>query len=330
MKPKIALLATVIGALATNLQAQTAEVLAVQVSRLQTEMGGDYRGAIPNLFTNNLAVGNWNSGTAVLLKIPSPQNAWILPKAPRLVSFADDTGKDLNRVPEGAAADQFNRRTPVSFLTNGETGDMFVCVASLRAPAQAATKITGEIEIDYFAGSPAATVTEPIEPKAGTVLTVGPFTVKILEVRERTASEGPPPMPQTQLPPTMRGLPPEGKMPSPPPGFVIPPGAITPEQQAERTQSRQPEHVQSGKRMAVKCELITPEGSTWIPARLSVADSKNNITKIRPELLSNSSFTFTFTVRELAPFRIKLEAVNTANAPTAKIKFTTALGVSKE
>ena len=332
MNPKFALLATIIGALTTNLQAQSAEVLAVQVSRLETEMGGNYQGALPNLFTMNLAVGNWNSGTAVLLRIPSPQNAWILPKAPRLAAFVDDTGKDLNRVPEGAAADTFGKRAPVSFVTNSETGDMYVCVASLRAPAQAATKITGEIEIDYFAGNPAATVTEPIEPKVGTVLTVGPFTVKILEVRERTAGEmSQPPTHQMQLPPTMRGLPPEGTpMPTLPPGQTLPPGMMTPEQISERINARPVSQAKASKRIAVKCELLTPEGSTWIPARLSVLDARNNVTKFRPEILNNSGFTFTFSIKELTPFRIKLEAVNTANAPTAKIKFSTSLGVSRD
>jgi hypothetical protein len=332
MNPKITLLATfVIGALATNLRAQSAEVLGVQVSRLETSPMGNFKGALPgNLFTSNLSVDSWNSGTAVLLKIPSPRGARLLPQAPKLVSFQDDTNKDLARLPEGAASDPFNRRTPVTYVLNGETGDLYVCVASLRAPASNATKISGEIEVAYAAGDPVATVTEPITPEAGTVVAVGPFTVKVIEVRERTANENVPPMPQpSQLPPTMRGLPPEGKMPTPPPGFVIPPGAITPEQQAERTQNRPPVHTQTGKRMAIKCELITPEGG-WIPVKLSVSDSKGNVSKFSPELLGNGSFTFTFSVKEVAPFRVKLEAVNTSSAPSAKIKFNTTLGVARE
>jgi hypothetical protein len=281
------------------------------------------------MFASNLAVDNWNSGTAVLLRIPCPRGARLLPQAPKLLSFQDDTRKDLTRVPEGAASDPFNKRTPVSYVLHGESGDMFVCVASLRAPAQTATKVGGEIEIAY-SGEPVATVTEPIPAEVGTTVAIGSFTVKVLEVRERTASEGAPPMqPPTQLPPTMRGLPPDGKMPTPPPGFVIPPGAITPEQQLERTQIRQPAQIPQGKRMAIKCELTSPVDG-WIPVKLSVSDSKGNVSKFNPDLLGNGSFTFTFTVKEVAPFRVKLEAVNITNAPTAKIKFNTSLGVARE
>jgi hypothetical protein len=333
--PRQFLSAMLLGLLVSHAQAQTsegtAEVLGVQVSRLETSPMGSFKGTLPgNLFASNLAVENWNTGTAVLLRIPAPRGAWLLPQAPKLISFQDDTRKDLSRTPEGVAADPFNRRTPVTFVFHGDTGDMYVCVASLRAPSVSATKVGGEIEVAY-SGEPVATVTEPIAPEVGTVVAVGPFTVKVLEVRERTASEGPPPMQQpSQLPPTMRGLPPEGTpMPTLPPGQTLPPGAMTPQQLSERVQSRPPAQMQPSKRMAVKCELIAPAGG-WIPVKLSVSDSKGNVSKFSPELLGNSSFTFTFSVKELAPFRVKLEAVNTDKAPVARIKFSSSIGVSKE
>lgn len=280
----------------------TAEVLAVQVSRLPFGPFGAYEGKLPDRVNSfQLGVQNWNAGTAVLLRLPAPQNGRIAPTAPRLLSFADDAGRDLTKIPEGAPLDDSGRRKPISFEQNAATGELFIVIASMRAPSPRATRLAGEIELDLAAGAEAAKESQPVQPRAGEVAAVAPFTVKITGAKKREPGE-------------------ERKMHPEAPAWLA--------EQMKRTGAKdQPQDPG----VLVSFDLVTDAGTTWRATKIEAIDSEGKTWSfdVTPSATPTTP-SYSITVQKPNPIRFRVTAINTGAVQSVRVKFQTALGVGLE
>lgn len=281
----------------------TAEVLAVQVSRLPTGPFGNYDGQLPNSIPSfDLGVQNWNSGTAVLLRLPAPQSGRIAPTTPRLVTFADDAGRDLTKAPEGAPADDMGRRKPIAATSHPTTGELYITVASLRAPSPRATRIAGEIELDIAAGAEGAKESKPVQPRPGEAADLAPFTVTITAVKKREAGE-------------QRIMPPEA------PAWLA--------EQMKRPGMPGTQDQKQDPGVLVSFDLKSAPGP-WRAIKLEVRDSEGKTWSFDVTPTEKTNASYSITVQKPNPLTFKVTAINTVNVQPVRIKFNTALGVGVE
>lgn len=307
--------------LATVAHAQpTAEVLAVQVSRLPADPFQKHGGELPNtVFTFDMGLANWNSGTAVLLKLPASSTARIGPNEPRLLMFKDDTGADLTIQPVNAPEDTFQRRKPISLVTDTKTGDAYVVVASYRPTNPKATRIAGEFEVTMLSGAETTKTGAPIEPKPDAVADLSPFSVKITEVKQLAPGEKPelPGMPEPPMPPGAKRFPePPKVMDGRPPELADP----------SRPTSNEP-------RTKVSFNLRAEPNSQWLATKLEVmsADGKTNSFDTNSISPTHDNYgRFSITRPKASPLIFKVTAVNLGTSQTVTYKFVTGLGIGRE
>ncbi len=304
--------------LAAVAQAQpTPEVLAVQVSRLPADPFQKHGGALPDtVFAFDMGVQNWNSGTAVLLRLPASATARIGPGELRLVMFKDDAGTDLTIQPKDAPEDPFNKRKPVSLVIDKKTGDAYVVVASLRPTSSTATRVAGEFEVPVLSSNETHKTSSPIEPKPGAVADLAPFSVKITDVKELAAGEGPeiPTIPEPPIPPGAKRFPEPPKMSD---------GRPTELHDPSRPTSNEP-------RTKVSFNLCAEPGSQWLATKLEVKSADGKVTSFDTNSISDTHDNygrFSITRPKLSPLTFKVTAVNLGTSQTVTIKFMTGLGI---
>lgn len=277
----------------------TAEVVALQVSRLPVSSfsGFALEGALPEPATPfDLSVRNWNTGTAVLLRLPTS----VKVQSSRLVSLTDDTGKDLAKLPEGAAPND-DRIKPVSVTSAGN--ELFICVATRRAPSPKATRIAGELELTGITTTDTnAKESAPVTPKVGATVNLAPFSITLGElaaVSDQPASPFPP------------GV-------TPPPNYRPPP---------------QPPAAKDDKRPRVRLslDLAQTQPTPWQVIKVEATDTA---TKQVHTLHDGSALTLpvrlSCTLRSNNALTFKITAVNASSAKTIPVKFSTSLGVAAE
>ena len=185
------------------------QVLAVQAGILPTSPHGAGKGEVPQeLRSNPFEFGDWPSGTGLLLRTKLPDGAQPSLQDHTIISFVDDTGKNLAKLPEGVGFKGFGGREfkPVVALFDTKTQDVYVAVRSLKSPNQKATKVFGEIALSIAHGEAPTVESVAFSPSRGQGVNVGPFVLSISEYgrpqedsqRSRNAPPGfpsQPPMP---------------------------------------------------------------------------------------------------------------------------------------
>jgi hypothetical protein len=305
--------------------APTAQVVAVQVSRLPASQFSPFEGELPgraNAFS--LSVKNWTTGTALLLSVPNPVKAKI--DSVRLVSLTDDTGKNLMKLPEGVSADPMNDAKPASFVMS-DTGEVFVCVAARRAPAAKAGRVAGEIEITTIGSGENTKESQNITPKEGTIIDLAPFRIAITSLKRVEASDEPQGFPGAGMGPGMQ-MPPGVPM---PPGMPQPPGAPTGKRVNQSDPQSKPEQSDATPRVRMTLAIQSTQDTTWKPVKFASVDTvTGQTTEFDLPDENSTARTISVTLRKNNPLKFKITAVNTANQQTTRIKFVTSLGVSAE
>lgn len=130
------------------------DVLAVQSGLLASSGFGNGKGELPNeLRSHGSNLGDWASGTGVLLRTKPPEGAKPALNEFKLISFTDDGGKDLTKAPEGMQAERFGREfKPVDAAYDEKNGELYIAVRSRRAPSREATMVQGEVQIALDGG----------------------------------------------------------------------------------------------------------------------------------------------------------------------------------
>lgn len=149
---------TSIGLLSTHMTLAAdgdVEILAVQAGLLAPSVFGGGKGELPNhlrMASNDL--GDWPSGTGVLLRIKPPEGAKLALNEFKLVSFSDDGGKDLTKAPEGMQTERGSHREfePVTAVYDEKNGELYIAVRSQRAPSRNATMVQGEVQVAVAGG----------------------------------------------------------------------------------------------------------------------------------------------------------------------------------
>lgn len=273
----------------------TAEVMALQVSRLPLSAfsGFSIEGALPEPASSfDLSVRNWNAGTAILLRVPTS----VRVQSARLVSLVDDTGKDLAKLPEGAAPGD-DRIKPVSHTSSST--DLFICIATRRAPAPKATRISGEVELTGIGNADTnAKESAPVAPKAGSVVNVAPFSLTIADLSAATEQPG-----------------------NPFPPGVTPPANFKPHQQPKDDRPR----------VRMSLDLAQTQPTAWQVIKVEATDT---VTKQLHTLHDGSALTLPMrlscTLRNSNALVFRITAVNSTSAKTIPVKFTSSLGVAAE
>jgi hypothetical protein len=305
--------------------APTAQVVAVQVSRLPASQFSPFEGELPgraNAFS--LSVKNWTTGTALLLSVPNPVKAKI--DSVRLVSLTDDTGKNLMKLPEGVSADPMNDAKPASFVMS-DTGEVFVCVAGRRAPAAKAGRVAGEIEISTIGGGENTKESQPVTPKEGAIIDLAPFRIAITSLKRVEASDEQQGFPGAGMGPGIQ-MPPGVPM---PPGMPQSPGAPTGKRVNQSNPQSKPEQSDVTPRVRMTVAIQSTQDTTWRPVKFTSVDTVTGQTTEFNLPDENSTVrNVSVTLRKNNPLKFKITAVNAANQTTTRLKFITSLGVSAE
>jgi hypothetical protein len=301
-----------------------AQVIAVQVSRLPSGSFSPYQGRLPDdMRAFDLALREWNAGTAILLRLAPNKDAKFKFTDARLISFQDDAGKNLAKLPEGAGEDTFNRRMPVTFVQSASTGEVLICVASLRSPSAKASRLAGEIEFDMVLGSDAAKESEPVTPKEGATVIVGPYRVTITGLKRVEASDMTAPSAQRMPPHTMQ--PDAGMSPDMPPG-------VNRRQRSGQQMPSQPQQPQdTAPRVQMTFRVEAMQATTWKLTSVAIVEAASGSeSKFEIPDGFTTSQVFSTTLRNNNPLKFKISVFNAATKTTTKVRFNTSLGVSEE
>lgn len=318
--PLLSLLSLVVCASLSAQPAPVAQVVAVQVSRLPASQFSPFEGELPgraNAF--DLSVKNWSSGTALLISVPNPAKAKI--DSIRLISLADDTGKNLMKLPEGVSADPVNRAKPASFVMSDNAEEVFVCVAARRSPSVKASRIAGEIELVTIGGGENTKESQPVTPKEGTIIDLAPFRIAITALKRVEESEEPQRFPGGGMPPSMQM----------PPGMTMPPGGPAGNRTNQSPSQSKPAQPDATPRVRMTLALQDTQGTTWRPVKLATVDTvtgQANEFNLSDE--ADAVRTLSVTLRKNNPLKFKITAVNAANQQTSRVRFVTSIGVSEE
>lgn len=175
------------------------EVLAISAGILKKGPFGLNSGELP-WRSSELGSGpsEWASGTSVLLLAKLPAGSRVLPQGARLLSFVDDTGKNLAKPPEGASAEPHGipgRDRPLVVSANEAGTEALIALRSLKCPNKGANKISGEVEIALTSAPEASAESKPVPARAGTKTAAGPVEIAITRFGRQDVRSRPPGMP---------------------------------------------------------------------------------------------------------------------------------------
>lgn len=157
-----------------------AEIIAVQAGLLAPSGFGGGKGELPQgLLRHSHDLGDWASGTGVLLRTKPPEGTKLALKEFKLASFTDDGGKDLTKAPEGMQTERFGRDfKPVTAAYDEKNDELYIAVRSRRAPSRKATMVQGEVLIAVDGGSQLSE-SALFNPSSGSEVKAEPFILEI-------------------------------------------------------------------------------------------------------------------------------------------------------
>ncbi len=167
-----------------------AQVLSLASGVIKNDHLGYHSGGLPwRSAGKTFAPGEWASGTSILLQVEIPSGYLLNPQGCRLLSFVDDTGKNLAEpTREGPG---FGRDKPLEFAVNDTGTEALVSVRSSECPNKGANKISGEVELVLLAAETETAESKPIPARVGSKVAVGPVEIEITKFSHGETQEIP-------------------------------------------------------------------------------------------------------------------------------------------
>ncbi len=272
------------------------EVLAIQAGVLPPSPHGAGKGELPReMSVNPFEFGEWPSGTGVLLRTKLPDGAILAPGQHTLVSFNDNGGKNLAKLPEGTVTSHFPNGVfkPVSAILDEKTMDVCIAVRSLKSPNKKATVLSGEVLLSISAGAPTKVESISFLPSRGKIVNVGPFVFNILNYDRPTQEvHGPRNMP---------------------PGFPAPPAM--------------PANMKS-----LQYSIATAKTPGTKITSIEILDSNGAVLSKtdKMEFVIGNGHSYGVSFQDTGMIKIRVAVIDPAQVTSVPIKFETSLGVSEE
>lgn len=274
-------------------QSAPVELLAVQTGILPRSAHGVGKGDFPHhIHANPFEFGEWATGTNVLLRTKLPTGAVYSKEPGKLISFTDDTGKNLARAAEGASLPR--EFEPVVTLFDEKNGDLYVAVRGLRAPSKKSTSVSGELEIVTGTGQAQKVESLAFLPSQARVVKAGSITLNVVKFG--------------RMDPNSFGF-----------GGHHQPGTSRPSVPVNANQ-------------LVYSIAESPDDVPHKITCIEVLDSSGRVVNKndRGDFTPGGGTNFGVQVEGNGPFKIRLTLVDPSQMQPLKLSFTTGLGVSEE